>query len=525
MDPSPDIIIVGAGATGLSFAWRLATQQPDLKILILERGGHIDQRQGPSLSTDWELALQRQFHANPNIRRNAADYPVDETATPIKPAFFNAVGGSTIRWGAHFPRFRPSDFRVHSEDGVAADWPITYESLAPYMDINDEMMGVSGLAGDPANPPRNNRPHPPLGFCRGSLKLACAANKLGWHWWPADAAINSSDDLPNRSACNNCGPCGMGCPRHARASADIAYLDKAMTAGVALRTHTIVRKIKASKNAITGVEIIDGTGTIKVISCKEVVLAGNAISTNILLATMPDWHNPLLGRGLMLHPTAIVTGYFEDNLNGHAGPFATSLISQEFCETKEDRGFVRGFQLQALRGQGPLSTALGGYGQRLDWGAGHTQAFANAFGKSMSLTVTCEDIPEPENCIEINMHTQDKFGMPIAAMRYRLGDNTRKLRDYGIERASDWLNDAGAKRLAITRLSVQAGFHIMGTAPMGSDKSNSVTSHDGRLHGIENLTVIDASVFVTASPVNPTSTLQALALRAADLMCERLARN
>ena len=48
MDPSPDIIIVGAGATGLSFAWRLATQQPDLKILILERGGHIDQRQGPA---------------------------------------------------------------------------------------------------------------------------------------------------------------------------------------------------------------------------------------------------------------------------------------------------------------------------------------------------------------------------------------------------------------------------------------------------------------------------------------------
>jgi choline dehydrogenase-like flavoprotein len=317
----------------------------------------------------------------------------------------------------------------------------------------------------------------------------------------------------------------MGCPRHARASADIAYLDKAVTAGVALRTHTIVRKIKASKNVITGVETIDGTGKIKVIRCKEVVLAGNAISTNILLATMPDWHNPLLGRGLMLHPTAIVTGYFADNLNGHAGPFATSLISQEFCETKEDRGFVRGFQLQALRGQGPLSTALGGYGQRLDWGAGHTQAFANAFGKSMSLTVTCEDIPEPENCIEINMHTQDKFGMPIAAMRYRLGDNTRRLRDYGIERASDWLNEAGANRLAITRLSVQAGFHIMGTAPMGSDKSNSVTSHDGRLHGIENLTVIDASVFVTSSPVNPTSTLQALALRAADLMCERLAQN
>jgi len=63
----------------------------------------------------------------------------------------------------------------------------------------------------------------------------------------------------------------------------------------------------------------------------------------------------------------------------------------------------------------------------------------------------------------------------------------------------------------------------MGTAPMGIGPENSVTAADGRVHGLENLTIIDASVFVTASPVNPTSTLQALALRAADLMSQRLA--
>ncbi len=79
------------------------------------------------------------------------------------------------------------------------------------------------------------------------------------------------------------------------------------------------------------------------------------------------------------------------------------------------------------------------------------------------------------------------------------------------------------KTIVTTPLSVQAGFHLMGTAGMGSGPENSVTGSDGRVHGVENLTLIDASTFVSASPVNPTSTLQALALRAADLMSARLA--
>jgi len=518
-----DIVIVGAGATGLAFAWRLSASQPDLRILVIERGGHIDQRKSPSLKDEWELALLRQFHANPNIRKNPDDYPVDDSQTPIKPAFFNAVGGSTIRWGAHFPRFRPSDFAVHTQDGIAADWPLTYNDLAGYMDINDKMMGVSGLNGDPANPPRPARPYPPLGLCAGSRKLAEAANQLDWHWWPADAAINSIGDGAGRQRCNHCGPCAIGCPRHARASADIAYLEALERAGVQVRTHKILRKINAQSGRVLSVEVVDRRGHTEKIACAELVLAGNALSTNILLNSVTDWHNPLLGKGLMLHPTAIVSGYFKENLHSFAGPFATSIISQQFCETDQRRGFLRGFQLQALRGQGPLGTAVGGYGRRIDWGSDHSRAFNAGFSHMMSLTVTCEDLPEAENRIEIDPSQLDRYHMPIPRMVYRLGENTKKMKAYGIEMASQWLGDAGASKITVNPLSAQAGFHLMGTAPMGSRPENSVTAADGRVHGLENLTVIDASVFVTASPVNPTSTLQALALRAADLMSERLA--
>ena len=125
MTETADIVIVGAGAGGLAFAWAVA--DPGLKVLVLERGDYVDQRRAPTLDADWELALQTRFNANPNLRAGPADHPVDDKDTPIKPAFFNAVGGSTIRWGAHFPRFRPSDFHARSLDGVGSDWPLGYD--------------------------------------------------------------------------------------------------------------------------------------------------------------------------------------------------------------------------------------------------------------------------------------------------------------------------------------------------------------------------------------------------------------
>jgi choline dehydrogenase-like flavoprotein len=57
--------------------------------------------------------------------------------------------------------------------------------------------------------------------------------------------------------------------------------------------------------------------------------------------------------------------------------------------------------------------------------------------------------------------------------------------------------------------------HQMGTAMMGADPSRSVVDPDGRLHGYENVSVVDASVFPTSIGVNPQITIAALADRAA----------
>jgi choline dehydrogenase-like flavoprotein len=71
-------------------------------------------------------------------------------------------------------------------------------------------------------------------------------------------------------------------------------------------------------------------------------------------------------------------------------------------------------------------------------------------------------------------------------------------------------------------LASAAGFHFLGTARMGNDPKTSVTDAECRAHEMPNLVVPDGSVFVTAGAVNPTSTIQAIALRAADALATRL---
>ena len=76
--------------------------------------------------------------------RRPEDYPINDDNSPIKVVNFNGVGGSTVMYTAHWPRLHPSDFRVKTLDGVADDWPIDYDTLAPFFAENDRMMGVSG---------------------------------------------------------------------------------------------------------------------------------------------------------------------------------------------------------------------------------------------------------------------------------------------------------------------------------------------------------------------------------------------
>src|SRR5215218_2397170 len=185
-----DVLIIGAGASGAAVAWSLA--ETKMRIVCLEQGGWSNTANFPSTGRDWETRQNRDYSINPNRRARPEDYPINEAGSPIKIANFNGVGGGTILYAGHFPRLHPSDFRVRTLDGVADDWPIDYQTLEPFYELNDRMMGISSLAGDPAYPPKPAvMPPIPLGAC--GEKLGRAMNTLGWHWWPSDTAMATQE--------------------------------------------------------------------------------------------------------------------------------------------------------------------------------------------------------------------------------------------------------------------------------------------------------------------------------------------
>lgn len=520
-----DVVIVGAGASGGAAAWRLA--RAGFKVTCLEQGDWVDPNATPSLRADWEIARQTTHHPNPNVRAARQDYPIDQTEAAIKPFLYNAVGGSTILWGAHFPRLRPSDFRTRTLDGVGDDWPISYEELAPYYKENDRMMGVSGLAGDPGNPPREARQMPPVSPGKAGVRMANAFDRLGWHWWPADVAINTSIYGEGRGVCNNCGPCDLGCPNGARSSTDVSYWPQAIKAGVELITCARVFEVETnSAGRATGVVWYDRAGQVHRTNASVVALASNGIGTArlMLLSTSRRFPNglandtDLVGRRLMLHPTGMVTGRFDEPMDGWAGPFAVSILSQEFYETRPEHDFKRGYQMQLIRSDGPVGTAVGGYLPRVPWGAGHHARFRKVFGHTSSLTITTEDLPRPENRITLSDTQTDNNGIPAPKMTYSLDYNTRAMISHGIARATEAFTEAGAADITSQSLVADAGFHLLGTARMGADPGSSVTNDKSRAHSVPNLVILDGSVFVTAAALNPTSTIQALALRAADAL-------
>ena len=95
--------------------------------------------------------------------------------------------------------------------------------------------------------------------------------------------------------------------------------------------------------------------------------------------------------------------------------------------------------------------------------------------------------------------------------------------DHAVARGTEILRAAGATGILTTAPIPQGGWHLMGTARMGTDPETSVVNEWGRCHDVRNLFIVDGSIFVTCAGVNPTRTIQALALYIADAMKQRLA--
>lgn len=522
-----DVLIIGAGASGAVVAKRLA--EAGFKVVCLEQGGWLKKEDYPGIRPDWELRARKEWATSPNVRGLPADYPVDDSDSPVAPLMYNAVGGSTIIFAGAWPRALPSDFRVRSLDGIADDWPISYFDLLPYFYRTDRDFGVSALPGNPGYPPdTQDAPMPPLPIGAAGLKVARAHARLGWHWWPEMNSINSTP-YDGRRPCVQRSTCQSGCNEGAKASTDATHWPKAIALGAQLITGARVSRIETNEKGLaTGATWIDGEGHEHFQPAQVVVLAANAIGTPRLLllsanARFPDGlanSSGLVGKRLMMHPFANVAGLFEEPLMSWQGQFGDLIESLEFYETDEKRGFVRGARWGMAPTGGPINAALPSRAGEQTWGPDHHLAFKTTFGHGANWGLFGEDLPDETNTVALSKSLVDSSGIAAPEIHYHMSDNTRRMLDFHIERAKESLLEAGAFKVEVDRLMRYSGWHLLGTARMGEDPKSSVLDKWNRSHDVPNLYVVDGSCFVTSSGVNPTSTIVAIALRAAEHMVE-----
>ena len=441
-----DIVIVGGGPCGSAVAWRLA--QAGLDVACIERGDWFPYDVIGRDEPGWELRRARELHSNPNMRRGRDDAPVDDAESPIKPMIGNAVGGGSVYWSAHVPRFRPEDFKMATLDGVGDDWPISYDDLAPYYAENEKRLGTAFIPGDPSAPPHGDHclTLPTIGA--HGRRVAAALDRIGWHWWPVDLVVGRDADDAATVHCTHIGPCDLGCPSRIRSGADRAYMCDAVEGGVRLLTRTRVTRLEHdASDRVTAALCQTDKGQLRV-EGRVFILAANGMGTPHLLLLSRSKRFPqglanrsgLVGRNLMLHPYARVDGLFPERLGAWAPGEKAGIVSFEFYSTRPEHDFVRGLKLQLTGGPPPVALACGATtGSILPWGAKHHDAFEDRFDRICGFTVCAEDLAEAANRIELSPSLSDRDGTPAPKMVYRVSENSRRILDFGMDRAAEVL--------------------------------------------------------------------------------------
>jgi len=511
-----DVVVIGSGASG-SVACKILTDH-GLSVICIEKGGYSSGG-FPTDHFGWESS---KISFNPNIRNNKADYFVDTSDSPIDVANFNGVGGSTVLFSGHYPRFHPSDFMTMTLDGVGVDWPFGYEQLVPFYAANEMFLGVAGLNGDPAYPDQMNHLATPVPIGITGEKLANAMNALGWHWWPSYSAIKTDfSQEAFRNRCKNIGQCNTGCPIGAKGSADVTFLADAVSKGLKLIVNTTVLSVTRNRHGeASGVLCRNDDGISFKVNSGAVMLAANALGSLRVLSGSTANGDYLgnssgqIGKNFMMHPLGYVEGVLKQvDGDSHVGPHGSWIASHEFYETDPARDFKRGYSLQFLKNSGPVELSVNALLRRkLSFGTNFLEELRHRLHSTVGIAVICEDLPEQNNCVELDSsNTKDKDGLPRLKIRYSISKNTLAMMSHGMSKAKVILERAGAEEIHGSGPVKFAGWHLTGTTRMGRDPLSSVVAPNGEFHDVPGLFAIDGGVFPTSSGVNPAATIQAVA--------------
>jgi glucoside 3-dehydrogenase (cytochrome c) catalytic subunit len=567
-DNTFDAIVIGSGISG-GWAAKELTEK-GLKVAMLERGRDIKHVSGyPNANKDpWEFPhrggrTQEMIQKYPVLKR---DYPLSETNldywvkdwespyTEIKRFdWFRGyhVGGRSLMWGRQSYRWSDLDFEANAKEGIAIDWPVRYNEIAPWYDYVEKFAGISGN--------KDGLSHLPDGQFMPPMDFTCvekdAAAKLQEHYKGArhliiGRAANATSQLPG-GKCQFRNKCSLGCPFGGYFSTQSRTLPAALATGnLTVVPFAIVTKIiyDKDKKKATGVEVLDAnTNQTTVYNAKIIFLNASTLnSTWILMNSATDiWPGGLgsssdaLGRYLMDHHLGVGAGgtmegyedkyYYGRRPNGFYIPRFRNMNG-------EKRDYIRGFGYQGAGSRAGWSRNVAEYSV----GAELKEALTEPGGWSIGMGGFGEILPYAENRVTIDKRLYndkgevttdasgkqkvDKWGLNVLAIDCELKDNEKKMRVDMLNDAKEMLEAMGAKNVngRDGDGTPGRGIHEMGTARMGKDPKTSVLNKWNQVWDAMNVFVTDGSFMTSANCVNPSLSYMAFTARAAAHAVEEL---
>ncbi|MEM7034531.1 MAG: GMC family oxidoreductase [Chloroflexota bacterium] len=549
----PDVILVGLGAMGSIVAPILA--KAGLKVLALEAGpwrtkqDFLPDELGHAYYARASMG-QKFGHEVPQWRREANESTSQE-ATFSLGRMMNGVGGSVVHYGAWLRRFHPHHFQAHArvkerwgldvlpEGCTLANWPISYADLEPYYNQLDHLVGIAGDAEVPFIPRSQPHPMPAMRPFRMGEIFKTATNKMGLHPYPVPVGMNTVpyDGRPatTYTAWSN----GFGSFNDAKWHPALSAVPEALDTGnLDLRTHCRVTKILTdSKGHANGVEYIDANGQVNTAESRTVILCSYTFENIRLMLLSGDNKHPdglgnnrgQVGKHFMTKMFAHVDGYFPNTVfNRHTGPAAQGIILDDYLAddfNSHQHGFIGGATLGAENQFLPLQISREALPDDVPkWGQGYKEHLRQwqHFGV---VRIQPDTLSYRSNYLDLDPRYRDRsgLGLPVIRITYDMRDNEQRIAEWMETKSEAILREMGAtKTWRGPRFTGVGSSHDLGGCRMGHDPVTSVVDANLQVHDTPGLYVFGGATFPTCPGINPTLTMWAVCLRAAEKLLDTL---
>ena len=497
-----DVVIVGTGAGGGTAAETLS--KAGLSVIMLEAG--------PLKSSSYFDMNEREAYRD--LYQEGTGRATKDGAIPILQG--RSVGGSTtVNWTSSFRTPEPTLNYWAENMGVKG---CTVAEMAPYFERMEERLNIAPWT-QPPNP--NNE------------TLRRAAQKMGYEW----------KVIPrNVRGCLNLGYCGLGCPVDAKQSMLVTTIPGALDHKAKLIHRARVERVLFEGGVVQGVEAValdkkakEPTAHKVTVRAKRTVLAGGAINNPgvLLRSKVPDPHERV-GKRTFLHPTTLSIAIFEQGIHPFYG--APQSIYSDHFQWLEVSG-PAGFKLEVPPLQPGFASGFFGPMTPEQLTEGMDQLAHNQWmiallrdgfhEESQGGTVELDKRDRPLIDYPLNDYLLDgvkRAFFTMVEMQFAVG--AKRARP-GHKRApfySSW-NEAKSAMAQLPikpYLSTVGSAHVMGGCGMGEDETRSVVDSAGKYHQLDNLYVMDGSLFPTSIGANPQLSIYGLVLKLSEQLASQL---